>query len=48
MLRVQTDDGTCQVKAGQSIWIWAEQIVKVWEAEKSVEWPKWSMYAINQ
>ena len=47
LLRVQTDDGTQLVKISDHTWVWAKEILKVWECQRTEDWPKWSLYTME-
>lgn len=42
--RIQTVDGCVSCKANDDIWVWSDEILKVWASEKITDWPKWSLY----
>lgn len=43
-IRIQTDDGCCYCRNGDGLFVWAKEIKRVWEAERSIDWPKWRLY----
>lgn len=43
-MRIRTEDGCAYCKFGEAIFLWAEKVEAVWDAERSIDWPKWRMY----
>lgn len=43
-VRIQTDDGCAFCKGNDSCWVWADSILRVFPSDKSIDWPKWTMY----
>ena len=46
-IRIMTDDGCYSCKGNDSCWVWSNEIVRVFSCEKSMDWPKWSLYPKN-
>ena len=42
-IRIQTEEGCEYCRGNSTVWVWGQEIVKVWETEKEMDWPTWML-----
>ena len=47
-MRIRTSDGTVMMRSNENLWVWTDEILDIWISEKSMSWPKWSLYSLKE